>query len=33
MTAPVPGTWTVGVYGRVNIPTSYTGVFQTYDKN
>ena len=33
VTAPVPGTWTVGVYGRVNIPTSYTGVFQTYDKN
>ncbi|HET7677436.1 MAG TPA: S8 family serine peptidase [Candidatus Limnocylindrales bacterium] len=30
---PAPGTWTVGVYGRINIPTDYTGNFQTYDKN
>jgi serine protease AprX len=33
VTAPAPGTWTVGVYGRVNVPTNYTGVFQTYDKS
>jgi serine protease AprX len=33
VTAPAAGTWTVGVYGRVNVPTNYTGVFQTYDKN
>jgi hypothetical protein len=33
VTNPVPGTWTVGVYGRVNVPTNYTGVFQTYDKS
>jgi serine protease AprX len=33
VTSPVAGTWTVGVYGRINIPTNYTGVFQTYDKN
>jgi serine protease AprX len=32
VTSPMPGTWTVGVYGRVNVPTNYTGVFQTYDK-
>ncbi|HSH60746.1 MAG TPA: S8 family serine peptidase [Acidimicrobiales bacterium] len=32
VTAPVPGTWTVGVYGRLNIPTDYTGSFNTYDK-
>jgi serine protease AprX len=30
VTSPVPGTWTVAVYGRVNLPTDYTGVFQTY---
>jgi serine protease AprX len=33
VTSPAPGTWTVGVYGRINVPTNYTGVFQTYDKN
>lgn len=33
VTDPMPGTWTVGVYGRVNIPTDYTGSFEVYDKN
>jgi serine protease AprX len=34
VTSPVPGTWTVGVYGRVNAPnTPYTGLIGTYDKN
>lgn len=33
VTDPLPGTWTVGVYGRVNIPTEYTGSFETYDRN
>jgi serine protease AprX len=33
VTSPMPGTWTVGVYGRVNGPTNYTGVFQTHDKS
>ena len=33
VSSPTRGTWTVGVYGRVNVPTNYTGVFQTYDKN
>lgn len=32
VTAPAPGTWTVAVYGRLNIPTDYTGAFNTYDK-
>ncbi len=32
VTSPTPGTWTVGVYGRINGPTAYTGRFQTYDK-
>ncbi|HEX7197496.1 MAG TPA: S8 family serine peptidase [Candidatus Limnocylindria bacterium] len=32
-TNPLPGTWTVGVYGRINIPTAYTGSFEVYDKN
>lgn len=31
-TNPQPGTWTVGVYGRLNVPTQYTGAFNTYDK-
>jgi hypothetical protein len=26
------GKWTVGVYGRVNAATNYTGVFSTYDE-
>jgi serine protease AprX len=33
VTAPAAGTWTVGVYGRINGPTPYTGTFETYDKN
>jgi serine protease AprX len=33
VTAPQPGTWTVGVYGRINAPWPYTGTFETYDKN
>ncbi len=33
VTSPAAGTWTVAVYGRVNVPTEYTGRFQTYDKN
>jgi serine protease AprX len=33
VTTPQPGTWTVGVYGRINAPTAYEGVFATYDKN
>jgi serine protease AprX len=32
VTSPMSGTWTVAVYGRVNLPTGYTGVFQTYDQ-
>lgn len=32
VTAPAAGTWTVGVYGRINIPTRYTGSFETYDQ-
>jgi serine protease AprX len=32
VTAPAAGTWTVGVYGRINLPTDYTGSFNTYDK-
>ncbi|HSH21948.1 MAG TPA: hypothetical protein VK992_05015, partial [Candidatus Caenarcaniphilales bacterium] len=32
VTDPQPGTWTVGVYGRINIPYDYTGNFVTYDK-
>jgi hypothetical protein len=33
ITSPAAGTWTVGVYGRINIPTQYTGAFATYDKS
>jgi len=33
VTSPVAGTWTVGVYGRINVPTHYNGAFSTYDKN
>ena len=33
VTSPQAGTWTVGVYGRINGPTAYTGSFETYDKN
>jgi serine protease AprX len=33
ISSPQAGTWTVGVYGRINIPTQYTGAFATYDKN
>ena len=33
VTNPVPGTWTVAVYGRINLPTDYTGSFETYVKN
>jgi serine protease AprX len=32
VSAPAAGKWTVGVYGRINIPTQYTGSFETYDK-
>jgi serine protease AprX len=32
VSSPQPGTWTVGVYGRINGPTAYTGSFDTYDK-
>jgi serine protease AprX len=32
VTSPAAGKWTVGVYGRINIPTQYTGSFETYDK-
>jgi len=32
-TNPPPGTYTVGVYGRINLPTQYTGAFSTYVKN
>jgi serine protease AprX len=32
VTAPQPGTWTVGVYGRINALWPYTGTFETYDK-
>jgi hypothetical protein len=27
---PAAGTYTVGVYGRINAPTTYTGAFSTY---
>lgn len=30
-TNPMPGTWTVGVYGRINTPTAYTGSFEVHD--
>lgn len=33
VTNPVPGTYTIGVYGRINKPTSYWGAFNTYLKN
>ncbi len=33
VSSPVPGDWTVGVYGRINVPTEYTGKAQTYDKH
>jgi len=33
VTSPEAGTWTVAVYGRINLPTSYTGAFETYVKN
>ncbi|HEU5326187.1 MAG TPA: S8 family serine peptidase [Candidatus Limnocylindria bacterium] len=33
VTSPMAGTWTVGVYGRINIPTDYTGSFETYVQN
>jgi serine protease AprX len=33
VTNPPPGTYTVGVYGRINPPTPYTGAFSTYVKN
>jgi serine protease AprX len=29
---PAGGTWTVAVYGRINLPTEYTGAFAIYDK-
>jgi serine protease AprX len=32
VTSPAAGTWTVGVYGRINIPTQYAGAFSVYDK-
>lgn len=33
VTNPPPGTYTVGVYGRINLPTQYAGAFSTYIKN
>jgi serine protease AprX len=33
VTNPQPGSWTVAVYGRINGPTPYTGLFATYEKN
>ena len=33
VTSPAAGTWTVAVYGRINLPTDYTGSFETYVKN
>lgn len=33
VTNPEAGTWTVAVYGRINLPTAYTGSFETYVKN
>lgn len=33
VTSPQSGTWTVGVYGRINLPTEYTGSFEVYDRN
>jgi serine protease AprX len=33
VTNPAAGTWTVGVYGRINGPTAYAGSFATYDRN
>jgi serine protease AprX len=33
VTNPEPGTWTVAVYGRINGPTPYSGLFATYEKN
>jgi hypothetical protein len=33
VSGPAAGTWTVGVYGRINIPTQYTGSWAVYDKN
>jgi serine protease AprX len=30
VTNPAPGTWTVAIYGRINVPTDYTGLFETY---
>ena len=33
VSSPAAGTWTVGVYGRINIPTTYTGSFEVYDRN
>ena len=33
VTNPQAGTWTVAVYGRINLPTNYTGSFETYVKN
>ncbi len=32
VTSPAAGTWTVAVYGRINLPTAYTGALATYDK-
>jgi hypothetical protein len=32
VTSPAAGVWTVGVYGRINIPYEYDGNFKTYDK-
>jgi serine protease AprX len=33
VTNPVPGTWTVAIYGRINGPTDYSGLFATYVRN
>ncbi|HVL89725.1 MAG TPA: S8 family serine peptidase [Actinomycetota bacterium] len=33
VTNPAPGTYTVGIYGRINTPTNYWGAFNTYVKN
>ncbi|HEV8536649.1 MAG TPA: S8 family serine peptidase [Candidatus Limnocylindria bacterium] len=33
VTNPAPGTYTVAVYGRINVPTPYRGAFSTYTKS
>lgn len=33
VTNPAQGTWTIGVEGRVNLPTEYSGFWGLYDEN